>query len=144
MTNLSPNIPRPLLASLVALRIGVAVLFMAHAVVRIINGTIPRFSEFIGNIGFPEPSLIVWCITLIEIIGGLLLILNRGVRYVVWAFASIAVGGIVLIHVHQGWFVGEHGTGGSEYSVCLLLCLFVIAASDAGGVFRKVTTEINT
>ena len=116
---------------------------MAHAVVRVINGTIPRFAEFMGNIGFPEPSVVVWSITLIEIVGGLLLILNKGVRYVVCAFASIAVGGIVLIHVHQGWFVGEHGTGGSEYSVCLLLCLFVILASDSGGVFHKVTDETN-
>jgi putative oxidoreductase len=44
--------------------------------------------------------------------------------------ASIALGGIVIIHAQLGWFVGEHGTGGSEYSVCLLLCLLVIAAAD--------------
>ena len=29
------------------------------------------------------------------------------------------------------WFVGEHGVGGSEYSVALLAMLLAIAAHDA-------------
>ena len=32
---------------------------------------------------------------------------------------------IWLIHRHNGWFVGEHGVGGSEYSVALLAMLLV-------------------
>ena len=45
--------------------------------------------------------------------------------------AVIVAVGIALIHRHNGWFVGEHGTGGSEYSVALLAMLLVIAAHDA-------------
>jgi putative oxidoreductase len=29
-----------------------------------------------------------------------------------------------------GWFVGEHGVGGMEYSLCLLVALIAIAAHD--------------
>ena len=57
------------------------------------------------------------------------MILGIQVRVAALALASIALGGIVIIHAKLGWFVGEHGTGGSEYSVCLLLCLLVIAAA---------------
>ena len=51
-----------------------------------------------------------------------------------WAASGLAVivaVGIWLIHRHTGWFVGEHGVGGSEYSVALLAMLLVVAASDA-------------
>ena len=41
-----------------------------------------------------------------------------------------AAGGIVLIHRHFGWFVGEHGTGGSEYSVALIVLLLIVIADD--------------
>jgi len=37
-------------------------------------------------------------------------------------------------HRHLRWFVGENGTGGSEYSVALILALRVIAAADDAGV----------
>jgi putative oxidoreductase len=45
-------------------------------------------------------------------------------------FIAIAVGGIVLIHAKLGWFVGEHGVGGVEYSLCLIVALSVIAAEE--------------
>ena len=45
--------------------------------------------------------------------------------------AVIVAVGIYLIHRHNGWFVGEHGVGGSEYSVALLAMLLAIAAHDA-------------
>ena len=116
-------------ASLTVLRVVTPLLFMAHAVVRIVNDTIPQFAAFLGSRGFPQPLLLVWAITVVEIVAGTLMIAGVKVRFMAAALACIAFGGIVLIHAELGWFVGEHGTGGSEYSVCLLLCLFVIAAA---------------
>jgi putative oxidoreductase len=116
--------------ALIVLRIGTPLLFIAHAVTRIAVGSIPQFARFLGELGFPEPTLLVWAITVTELIAGGLLILGRRVRFACAALASIAFGGIALIHARLGWFVGEHGTGGSEYSVCLLMCLLVLAAAD--------------
>jgi len=118
-------------ASLIVLRIGVPLLFMAHAVVRIFNGSIPRFAQFLETAGFPQPVLVVWAITLTELIAGTLLACGYFQRYCALALALIAGGGIVLIHGRIGWFVGEHGSGGSEYSACLLLALLVLAAADS-------------
>ncbi len=117
--------------SLTVLRVVTPLLFMAHAVVRIINGSIHQFAGFLGSYGFPQPLIVVWTITVVEIVAGTLMILGVGVRCMAAALASIAIGGIVIIHAKLGWFVGEHGTGGSEYSVCLLLCLQVIAAAES-------------
>jgi putative oxidoreductase len=99
--------------------------------VRIINGSIHQFAGVMGSLGFPQPLIVVWSITVVEIVAGTLMILGVSVRCMAVALAGIALGGIVMIRARLGWFVGEHGTGGSEYSVCLLLCLLVVAAADA-------------
>jgi tetratricopeptide (TPR) repeat protein len=72
----------------------------------------------------------VWAITLTEIVAGLLLIAGRQIRIAAGALLVIAVGGILLIHRHFGWFVGEHGTGGSEYSAALIVLLLILIADD--------------
>jgi putative oxidoreductase len=111
-------------------RIMTALFFMAHAAMRIVNGTIPQFGKFMGSVGFPAPEVVVWAITLAELVCGTLLILDRHVRLATVPLAAIAAGGIVLIHARLGWFVGEHGTGGMEYSVALLVLLLLVAAQD--------------
>jgi len=114
--------------TLFLLRIAVAIIFLAHAIVRVCNGSISQFGDFLTSKGLPFGIAQVWCITAYEIGGGLLLILGRYTQWVAAGFIMLLVIGIVLIHAAQGWFVGEHGTGGSEYSCMLIVALLVIAA----------------
>lgn len=116
--------------ALIILRVAVAIFFMAHAAVRIANGSIPQFGAFLATKGIPFAVAVVWMITAHEIIGGTLMALGRYVRWCAAGLMCIAVGGIVLIHSHRGWFVGEHGTGGMEYALSLFVGLLVIAAAD--------------
>ena len=131
--------------SLAIARVMTAIFFMAHAIVRIINGTIPPFGEFMTKLGFPAGEAIVWIITVSEVVAGSLLIANRYVRFATIPLLAIAVGGIALIHMHIGWFVGEHGTGGSEYSVALIVLLLVIATADreAGWAGNRKPVDTN-
>jgi putative oxidoreductase len=69
-------------------------------------------------------------ISLYEIGAGVFLIAGRYVRWSSAGLMVIVLGGIVLIHAGRGWFVGEHGTGGVEYSLSLLVGLLVLAAHD--------------
>jgi len=133
---MSITFPRPSLPhALFVLRLGIPALFMAHAVTRIFNGTIPRFADYLSQFSFlPQPLLWVWAITATEIVAGICLMLGVAMRWAAAALAVIALGGIALIHMHRGWFVGEHGSGGVEYSVCLLLGLLVLAAADGADV----------
>ena len=111
-------------------RIAVALFFALHAIVRIMNGSIPRFAAFMESVGFPDGTVTVWAITLAELVASAMLIAGVRVRAATGILMAIAIGGIVLIHRHIGWFVGEHGTGGSEYSVALIVLLVVVAAAD--------------
>lgn len=89
-----------------------------------------QFATVLEAAGFPYGVAIVWLITASEILCGLLLISGRYVRFAVLPLLAIAGGGIAIIHARLGWFVGEFGTGGSEYSVALIVLLLVIAAAD--------------
>ncbi len=120
--------------ALAILRVATAIFFMAHAVVRIANGTIPQFAGFLAERGWPFASGIVWAITVCEVVCGIALIAGRCVRWATSGLLLIAVMGIVIIHAHLGWFVGEHGLGGMEYSLALIVALLTIAAADRQAV----------
>ena len=113
------------------LRVAVAVFFMAHAAVRVVKGSIPQFGAFLGQHGWPQSVLWVWGITAYELIAGNLMALGWRARWMALGLFTIAAMGIVIIHWQLGWFVGEHGTGGMEYSLSLMVSLLVIAAVDA-------------
>ncbi len=111
--------------SLVVLRVSVAIIFLSHAIVRVVNGTVPRFGEFLGSKGFPYGIAWVWAITAFEIVGGILLALGFFTKWFSLGFILMLIVGVVLIHASFGWFVGEHGTGGSEYSFILIMALLM-------------------
>lgn len=110
------------------LRTGTALVFFLHALVRIINGSIPQFARFMNEKGFMASTAIVWLITVFEIGGSILLALNIQAKCVCAGFILLLIAGIILIHAPLGWFVGEHGAGGTEYSFLLVLSLIAIAA----------------
>lgn len=116
--------------TLILLRISVAIIFLSHAIMRVMNSTIGRFGDFLGSKGFPFGEIWVWTITAFEIIGGILLSLGYFTKWLAAGFILMLIAGIILIHASLGWFVGEHGTGGSEYSFILIMALLTIAAAD--------------
>ncbi|MFT3678092.1 MAG: DoxX family protein [Chitinophagaceae bacterium] len=117
-------------ATLTALRISLAIVFLAHAIVRIVNGTTPQFASFMESKHIPLPVATVWAITVFEIAASICLLLKRYVKIACMGLLLILVVGIILIHASLGWFVGEHGTGGCEYSFVLIVALLVVAAEQ--------------
>jgi len=115
--------------ALILLRVCLAVVFLAHAIVRVCNGTIPRFAEYLNNKGFVFGMPLVWGITAFEIIGGVLLAVGYYIQILSAGFILLLLAGIVIIHAEQGWFVGEHGSGGIEYSFILIAAFVAVAAT---------------
>lgn len=115
--------------SVIFLRIVVAVIFMAHALTRLYNNSIEQFAEYLNTKGLVYGNALVWLLTVFEIAGSLLLAAGFFRRILSLVFIGILVLGIILIHAAEGWFVGEHGTGGMEYSVLMIAALIVIAAT---------------
>lgn len=116
--------------AMLLLRVAIAVMFMAHAITRIANGTIPRFVGFLEDKGFIYGLAVVWAITTVEIVCGSLLIVGKYTRWAAAGLMLICIGGIAIVHAAKGWFVGEHGAGGVEYSIVLFVACVVIAASE--------------
>ena len=125
--------------SIIVLRISLAIIFLIHSTVRIATkGSIDDFANNVfSKILFVTPKMIVWGITLFEIIGGILLISGVFVRWISAGFIILLLMGIIIIHAQLGWFVGEFGTGGCEYSFILIIAFVAVAATD-----RKKKEEI--
>lgn len=117
--------------SIFFLRLSVAVIFLAHAVMRLIlEGSLQQFAGYLNNKGLVYGTLIVWLITIFEIAGGIALILGYAIKWFAAGFVVLLIVGCILIHIERGWFVGEHGSGGCEYSYALIVALLVIAAAE--------------
>lgn len=116
--------------ALVLLRIAVALIMMAHGTMRLIVNSLSGFGEFLTSKGFPLGEPLAWGITIFELVGGIALILGYFTRWVALILIVEIAAGIVLVHAQNGWFVVGHQSGGMEYSVLLIICLIVIAASD--------------
>lgn len=132
--NLWVNVMTSLMPSqIVAMRLlrgMVALIFMAHAVVRLVNGSVAGFGAFLETQGLPAGVQWVYSISAFEIGGGALLALGIRVKWICAGLATIVIVGIVLIHFQLGWFVGEHGVGGMEFSWLLVFALLALAAED--------------
>ncbi len=127
--------------SLVLLRFAVAGIFLAHSIVRLLNGTIEQFGGYLDNKGFIYGTAWVWGITVYEVAGGLLLLVGYYTRWLCAGFILLLLVGIVLIHAERGWFVGEHGSGGCEYSFILIVALLVTAAADKNAQRQDTVTQ---
>lgn len=117
-------------ACLMLLRLSVAFIFLAHAIIRVTGGTLVRFGEYLNNKGFVYGTPLVWGLTVYEVLGGVLLAFGIFTKWLSAGFIGIITLGILIIHMENGWFVGEHGAGGCEYSFLLIIALMVIAAAD--------------
>ena len=112
------------------LRIGVAVLLAIHGLSRIRSGGVVGFGAYLGGEGVPAGPLVAWILTLVEILGTPLLAAGIGVIPLAAWFAVELGAGIAMVHGREGWFVVGGGRNGSEYSVCLIIALAAIVASE--------------
>ena len=112
------------------LRYGLAILMLIHGIARLYYGTVSDFGSFLEQQGFPIGNVIAWGITLLELIGTVLLVLNFQVRYIAVWFIFQLIMGVVLVHFKEGWFVVGAGRNGMEYSVLLIIGFVAIAWND--------------
>lgn len=118
---------KPTVAPLI-LRLALAAIFLSHGVTRTYTDRVAPFGEWLDSQGFPLGIAWAWGVTLFEIIGGILLLLNYWLRPVCLLFIVQMLTGIILIHWSHGWFVVGHGTNGMEFSVMLIASLLALFA----------------
>lgn len=113
--------------ALAALRWGVSILLAIHGWARLLAGGVEPFGGWLEAQGIPFGPGVAWGVTAVEILGTPLLALGRFVTPLSLLYSAILLGGIVLVHAPEGWFVVGLGRNGVEYSVLLITCLLCLA-----------------
>ncbi|NJC65869.1 DoxX family protein [Planosporangium flavigriseum] len=116
------------LAILIA-RVGVGVVFVAHGWQKFatfgVRGTAASFDQ----LGVPLPTVSAWFATLVELLGGVALILGLGVPVVGLLVFVDMVGAYLLVHARHGIFVQERG---GELVIALGAAVLLLAVVGAG------------
>lgn len=103
------------------LRVGLGVMFIAHALLKYYVFTLPGTAQYFESLGLPAALGYVTFAS--ELVGGVLLVLGVYARYVALALVPILLGA-TWAHVGNGW-VFSAPNGGWEYPAFLTLAAIV-------------------
>jgi putative oxidoreductase len=111
------------------LRISLAIMFFAHAWLKIKVFTPAGTVKYFESLGVP--GWVAYATMAAEITGGLLLLLGIETRWVALALVPLILGTIVLVHGKNGWQFTNNG-GGWEYPAFWTVGLLVLALLGEG------------
>lgn len=86
----------------VPLRLIVGYGFMAHGVAKLMRGP-EVFVGIIGTLGLPFPELLAWAAILVELFGGLAVLLGAAIPLVSAPLAGVLLVAIVTVHLPNGF-----------------------------------------
>lgn len=115
---------------LTVLRVVVGVVFFAHGYQKLFGFGFRGVTGMFGHFGIPAPGFFAIVVTLVEFLGGLLLICGLGTRIASALLAIDMTVAILLVHLRNGFF----NPMGVEFPLTLLaalICLFIAG----GGAF---------
>lgn len=122
------------------LRASLGVMFIAHALLKVVVFTIPGTVQFFESVGLP--GALAYPTIAAEIAGGALLIAGVYPRLVAAALLPILLGA-AWVHHGNGW-VFNAPNGGWEYPVFLALVSIVVVLLPAGRLAITRTTGAAT
>jgi len=102
------------------LRLALGTMFVAHALLKLFVFTLPGTAQFFESLGLPAALANVTFAA--ELIGGALLILGIGTRWVAAALIPFLLGA-AAVHLGNGWLFSAP-KGGWEYPVFLTVAAF--------------------
>ncbi len=103
--------------SLLLLRLSLAVMWFAHALLKFVVFSIPGFAGWLESQGLP--GFMAWPVFLLEIIGGLMILLGYYGRYISIVLMPILLVAFI-VHFPNGWSHTSEG-GGWEYPAFLMM-----------------------
>jgi putative oxidoreductase len=99
------------------LRISLGLMWIAHALLKLLVFSLPGTARFFESVGFP--GVLAYPVFAAELVGGLALVLGVYARQVSLALVPVMVAA-ASVHVGNGWVFTNPG-GGWEYPVFLTL-----------------------
>ena len=124
------------------LRIGVALIILMHPLHGFSHPeNLPHFGGFLSALGYPAGTALAWAVIVLQTLASLALLINRLVIIACLSHSVVICFGIVHVHAQNGWYVVGPGSGGMEWGVILLICLFSVLAAYWPRSAKHVTTE---
>lgn len=100
------------------LRISLGIMFIAHSIVlKYFVYTLQGTAGFFESLGLP--GFLAYVVFAMEAVGGILLVLGIGTRYVTAALLPVLLGAM-WVHIGNGW-VFSNPNGGWEYPLFLII-----------------------
>ncbi|MFD9939325.1 DoxX family protein [Nonomuraea sp. NPDC059023] len=117
--------------SLLIGRVVLGAVFLVHGLQKFTGEGIPGVTGFFASLGVPLPGVAAPVVAILEVGGGVALILGAALPIVGTLLAVDMLGAIVLVHFKNGFSVGE---GGYEFVLTLAAASLVIAFSEGGAL----------
>jgi putative oxidoreductase len=114
---------------LVPIRLVVGIVFIAHGWLKLSSFGIQGTTKFMGGLGIPVPGVIAVYVIVLEMIGGLALILGGFTRFFAALLAIDMLGAIFFAKRNAGFF----GPKGWEFELTLCAVCVTLAIVGAGG-----------
>jgi len=127
--------------ALFILRLSLGAIFIAHGLQKafgLFGGPgIEGFSKMLAGIGANPVIFWAWAVALVELIGGIFLILGILPRLSAAAIGVVMIVAVAAIHSAKGFFASA---GGFEYPLLILAVCLAIVLSGAGrlSIFNKL------
>lgn len=111
------------------LRVSLGLMFIAHSLIlKHVTYTLPGTAQFFDSLGLP--AALAYATFWTELLGGVLLVVGIGSRWVALALVPI-LAGAAWVHAGNGW-VFSAANGGWEYPLFLIVVSFVAALLGDG------------
>lgn len=107
------------------LRFAVGIIFIVHGLPKLLSPG--GFAGFFGAIGIPAPGLMAIVVGIVETVGGIALLVGKGVRTAAALLAVDMLGAILLAKRSMGFL------NGWEFDFLLLACCLFFLLSDRSG-----------
>lgn len=120
--------PRTAPYAALLLRLALGTMFVAHALLKVFVFTLPGTVQFFESLGLP--AALAYATIAAELVGGALLILGIGTRWVAVALIPFLLGA-TWVHLGNGWLFSAP-KGGWEYPVFLTIATAVQALLGDG------------